>query len=306
MKTKIFLSILFLVSIGIGVGFASSILNKDRVFRADPVQAVHEIASQSSEEISPYETSPTISAPILSSETITEENLSIAEASTIAQAKPGEVLQTLNTRAVKSLPIGWVHLREVKRFSNNPGDNGELPNQVAIPNNQIIDTWFNIGPNNVVLQSVSIMRTLDGQIVQIGVVGHGKAWNSATNEVQAVEPFKLESFDANFQRDFQRLQASGAEVQLSDLKTPDGQQGTQIILRDNFDTPIMDNVADRPIIAAETRALFSTETGYLLQKVVIFIFDDNSQRVFSQITQEIIFEQPTEEAAQYLAQHERR
>ncbi len=45
----------------------------------------------------------------------------------------------------------------------------------------------------------------------------------------------------------------------------------------------------RPIIASETQALFSKESGYLIEKKIIFTFDDNSQRLFSQMMREINF-----------------
>ncbi len=100
---------------------------------------------------------------------------------------------------------------------------------MAIPNEQIMDTWFNLGQDHQILQSVSIMRAFDARIVQVGVVSNGKAWNSATNEMQTAEPLKLEGLDANLLRELQRLQAVGVDVEIREQKIFDGDEGTLII-----------------------------------------------------------------------------
>lgn len=79
-----------------------------------------------------------------------------------------------------------------------------------------------------------------------------------------------------------------------------------MIIRNIFDAPEKDEEFSRPIIAAETLALFSKETGYLIQKEIVFTFDDDSQRIFSHVFQEIKFEQPAEDVLGYLVQLEGR
>lgn len=306
MKTKILLSILFLISIGIGVGFATTLFNKDEVFRADPVLALEEDTSQLSKEIRHTNSLSISSIEPSSANTNSKQDPSLDMSLKTVQASPVEVLQGLNRTALATLRTGWIHLREEKHFFTETEDNGVLPNQAAIPNHQIIDTWFNIGHDNHILQTISIMRTIDGQIVQVGVISNGKAWNSATNEVQTADLFELEGFDSNLLRDIQRLQGSGADVEISDKQTPDGHEGIQVIIRDVFDAPMKYDVFSRPIIAAETHALFSKETGYLIQKEIVFTFDDDSQQIFSQVIQEIKFEQPTEDVLGYLVQIEGR
>ncbi len=306
MKTKILLSILFLISIGIGVGFATTLFHKDEVFRADPVQAVNEDTSPLSKEISHTNSLSISSMEPSSANTISNQDPSLEVGIKTVQPSPVEVLQGLNRNALATLRTGWVHLHEEKHLFTDIEDNGVLPNGAAIPNDQINDIWFNIGPDNHVLQTISIMRTIDGQIVQVGVISNGKTWNSATNEVQAADIIEFEGFDSGLLRDLQRLQAFGAEVEISDKQTPDGHEGIQVIIRDIFDAPMKDEVFSRPIIAAETLALFSKETGYLIQKEIVFTFDDDSQRIFSQVIQEIKFEQPTEDVLGYLVQLERR
>lgn len=303
MKTKILLSILFLASIGIGIGFASTLMNQDKALRAWPALALKD-GGPLSQDMSQDHSLSIRSTEASSGKIVSNQDLSLAEKPKTEQVEPVEMLQALNGRALAALRPGWVHLHEEKHYFTEAENNGVLPNQVAIPNDQIIDTWFNIRADRRILQSVSIMRTMDGQIVQVGVFSNGRAWNSATNEVQTEEPFRLEGFDYNFLRELQRLQAFGAKVEMREQKTPDGGEGTLFIVRLLSGAPEKFDDFSRPVIASERRGLFSKESGYLIEEEVIFTFDDGSQQIYSRVTQEIKFEPPADEALNYLAQLE--
>ncbi len=172
MNKKLFLSLLFIVGIGMGVGMASSLFGVDKLFRAIPV------AAKANEEITNEEIAKN-PAPLNIKESVaSSDNLELETTSPIG------LLEGLNARAVESFTAGWLHVREVRIFDQDAENNGVLPNGEAIPDEYIQDTWFHLGKDKVVTEVVSIMRAMDGQIIQVGVISNGTGWNSVTGEVE--------------------------------------------------------------------------------------------------------------------------
>jgi len=225
---------------------------------------------------------------------------------TIVSVSPADqLLQELNARATKDIKSVWLHIQEKKTFDTDTQNNGILPNGVAIPNEQINDTWYHVNDQGLVIESVSIMRTADGQIVQVGVSSNGTGWNSATDETGPQEQFKIEGLDSNFLNDLKWLEKFGDTAEITNVVLPNSNPGVQIVIATTYDTPVKTVDYSKVSTRAETRAVFDSSTGYLVSKDIVFWFEDGSRRIFSQLKQEITIEPPTDEVLNYLAEKDR-
>ncbi|MBN2502558.1 MAG: hypothetical protein JXB38_17390 [Anaerolineales bacterium] len=201
--------------------------------------------------------------------------------------------------------MGWIHIRIEKVLDRDSENNGVLPNGIAIPHHQVNDTWYRVDESQRVIEMVSIMRSGEGQIVQVGVYSDGTGWNSATGAIEPSEPYVLSAFDSQFLWDLGQFEASGSQPQITEEILPDGGAGLLFVIRDEFeDSPVELISYELPVIGTEIRALFGQDDGYLHRKEVIFRLLDGSERVSISLEKQMTFEEPTEEAFAYLAKKE--
>lgn len=211
-----------------------------------------------------------------------------------------DVVQELNAKAVANLSPGWIHVRAEIHYDTDEGNNGVLPNGTAIPLNQLNDEWYHLSKDLLVYEMISIMKTMDGEIVQVGVGKNGVVWNSATKETVAGEFEKINGFDMNFLNDLKNMQDFGIQPQLSRVSLPDGRAGIQIVTSEKYESPIKSVDYEMLLTKAETRNLFDEENGYLLEKTVVFTFEDGSERTFLKLSQEISEEDPPKDILIFL------
>lgn len=228
-----------------------------------------------------------------------------------------QLVQELNAKAVqqvmqelkaKTLLGAWLHIHWTEVFDQDVPNNGVFPNGMAIPNQQINDTWYHVSDQGAVIESVSIMRTMDGKIVQMGVTSKGTSWNSATQEINSQLQLSIDQglLDNNFlSNDLKWLEQFGNVATTGDLTLSNGDLGVEVVIGAKNDTPVKTEAYEKPSVGSETRAVFDLSTGYLLSREVIFWFVDGSQRMFSQLTQEITVAPPTDEVLDYLVQKDR-
>jgi hypothetical protein len=76
----------------------------------------------------------------------------------------------------------------------------------------------------------------------------------------------------------------------------------QITIGDKFDQPTKTIDYDKPAIGAETTAVFDQTTGNLISEKIVYIFDDESVRVYKSYTQDIKFEPPAVDVLNYLSE----
>ncbi|NCP16467.1 hypothetical protein GW866_05420 [bacterium] len=287
-KHLLFLSLFIGFAIGL-VGGGSGLTNK---FHAHPVAAKSELRAIS---VSNANTTTSVPVPSVNAPTPLP----------VSNASVEQVIQNLNAKSISEIKSTWLHIQERQVFDTDLPNNGVLPNGMAIPNEQINDTWYHVNDQGLVIETVSIMRTTDGQVVQVGVSSNGTGWNSATDEIGAQEQFNLVGLDGGFLGDLMWLETFGKKPELVNITLPNRHPGVQVTILDKFDTPMKGDAYSKPAVSAETRATFDSVTGYLISKETMFWFEDGSSRVFSRVIQEITIESPTTEALSYLDEKER-
>ena len=299
MKRRFVLSVVLLFSIGIGIGLASTKLGFDQVFRSRSVAANEQTSSREGQP----DTAP--SGQVVFEEFTSESDAADAPPLTAQVTSASEMVENLNHKAISQLPVGWIHIREERVFDQDSENNGVLPNGIAIPHHQVNDIWYQVDESHRVIEMVSIMRSSEGQIIQVGVYSNGTSWNSATGTVESSDPYVLNAFDGQFLWDLGQFEASGSQPQITEEVLLDGRAGLLFVIQDKFeDSPVELASYELPAIGAEIHALFGQDDGYLHRKEVIFRFLDGSERVSISLKQEITFEEPTEEAFSYLAKKE--
>lgn len=218
-----------------------------------------------------------------------------------------QLVQELNARAVTGVRSGWVHIQVNINLDTDLQNNGILPNGMAIPNQQINDTWYHLNAERLVTEGVTIMRTTDGQIVQVGVSSNGTSWNSGTDKITPSEQYFVNGFDYGFlNNDLKWLEGFGNTAVITQVVIPSGSEGVQVVIGDEYEKPVVTNDFIKSSTRAETRAIFDSTTGYLVSREVTIWFVDGSQRIFNSLTQKISFESPTDEVLNFLSEKDRR
>jgi hypothetical protein len=189
MKKRLYLTIILIISVGIGVGLASGPLGFSDVFRAHTVVSqensypeVQTISNNlvGSTGLKPLNTQADRFAQKLSSSTDVGISTPIP---TTVMPSADEIVTGLNAKAIQNLKRGWMHVHQHIIFDTDTKNNGVLPNGIVLPLSQINDIWYQIDDQGLVIELVSIMLNSDGQFVQVGVSSDGTSWNSATNEI---------------------------------------------------------------------------------------------------------------------------
>ncbi len=294
MKKRTLYLLLLVFGVGAGIGLFSSWSGLVAKFRARPVVAQEQalVKPLSNDAGAPSKTS--VSTP--SADQLVE--------ALNAKAEHGLMEKLTHSTA----PATWLHIHSVEVLDQDAPNNGVLPNGMAIPNQQVNDTWYHVNGQGAVVASVSIMRTADGKIVQVGVASKGSGWNSATREIDSQGQVSLDQgfSDYNFlNQDLKWLEKSGNIATTTDLSLPNGHAGVEIVIGTTNDVPVQTVNYQKPSVRTEIRAVFDSDTGYLVSREETVWFVDGSQRTFSQLTQEITVEPPTDEVLGYLAQKDR-
>lgn len=287
MKKRLGFSILFMVSIGLGIGLASTMMGADEELRAQPAQA--QVDGQASD--------PSTAPEAAVSEIETGEQDREQQGLTAI-----EMLEALNEKASASLQAGWLHIR-VEEIFDEEISNGVLPNGITIPNKQINDLWFHLDNNHMVYEAVSIMQSIDGEIVQIGVGSNGTAWNSATDAFdESSTPSVLTGLDSGFLRDVTFVPDFGKPLEVEVTRVSDTEVVFTAVDKPDIPMPITNSDYETPIIETVITAVFDPNTGYLVSMETVFRFADGSERVFRWLKQEISFEEPPAEILRLLAE----
>lgn len=210
-------------------------------------------------------------------------------------------LRELNERAAQIFfRPGWLHISEERTYDTDLENNGVLDDGQVLPNEYTKEIWFHFNEANLVFESVSIMRSLDGQIVQVSVFSNTNSWNSALGKMGRKEPFALSSLDFNFLRDTRSYPWTTQVDEV--LLESSGRLVLEFTSVRDYYKPVQSIDYEKPTTGVETRVQFDPLTGQLLMREVIAKFDDGSQRVFSIIRMEFsLGETPPAEVLKYLA-----
>lgn len=291
MKKRVLYLSLLVFGVGIGIGLISSWSGLAARFQAQPVLAREQAIANGVLKGDSMKSSTTTST-LAADQLVQELNIKAAQ----------QVTQEISAKSTLGV---WLHIRQEWVFDQDTPNNGVLPNGMVIPNQQIDDIWYQVNDQGLVVESVTIMRTMDGKIIQVGVASKGTGWNSATHETTPQEQFRLEQglLDSNFlNNDLKWLEKFGNVAEIKDMGLTDNNSGVEIVIGAKNDTPVKTDSYNQPYTRGETRAIFDKATGFLISRGVTFWLMDGSQRKFSQLTQKITIEQPTNEVLGYLAQ----
>lgn len=220
------------------------------------------------------------------------------------QPTPLEELQALVAKgALPTNKAGWIYIKSTTDYDSDLPNNGTLSNGQAIPNHFTSEDWLHLDDQQQVFESVSIMRSLDGQIIQVGVFSNGTVWNSATGESYPLTPWKLGLLDNGFSKEVQRhigiTTLEKANTQLNGLPL------TLFVMRETYNKPTQSADFKQPSLSSEQRAYFDPVTGQLRLSEMVVNLADGTERVFSRGSTDIQFDAlPPAEVLNYFAMKE--
>lgn len=201
---------------------------------------------------------------------------------------PEKIFQELNNKALASVRGGWLYVKEYLTHDVDP-----LPDiEGLIPlQDTVTEIWYYINSNGMVEKFVTIEKTMDGEITQIGVFSDGTVWNSSVDEIVSQESFLFEGLHYG--------------LPYSQLKSPDIKVNTvvngdlnvtefSISIPENEPIDMLDY--DKALLSMEHYYVFDSLTGFLKTKKTIVHLEDGSQREldFIQVEVKIGAEPPSE------------
>ena len=276
MIKKVFFSLVLLLGVGMGIGFGLS----------------------KSEEAS----NAVIANPVIAAEdeTIVESSVTSdnSQQEILAQS-PEEILQSLNNKATKNLEPGWIHLHTEIVYDTDMENNGVLPNGVEIPLHQINDAWYLLNEESLVIESVFIMKTTDGDIVQIGTYKNGVGNNSVIDDPVSEVPYPL-ALDGGLSRAMTQMRERGEVFTFREFVNANGVTKVEFNSTTTFEIPIKSIDYNQRTISNRSRIVFDKETGVMELKEIIAYLENGTERVFQKLTQEVTKEAPTDEAMKLL------
>lgn len=222
--------------------------------------------------------------PLESHQTVTD-----LKPETPQQVLPTDVISDLVTRAAKALnQPGWVHVQETTVYDIDHENNGILPDGTIMPLSYTNDSWYHINGDGLVDQSVSVMVSDTGEVLQTSVFINNSLWNSSANQDTPQGPYYLGSLDYNFAADVQdvltRLSTQPEFVNSEDYS----KSGiSTFAVNEKLDTPSLTVDYKVPVYAVSTVATFDNETGFLTDLKRVMKFEDESERTYFHITLKI-------------------
>ena len=226
--------------------------------------------------------------------------LSACGGSASADKDAQKLLSTLNNkeRVFINQP-GWVHVTEKIVYDTDKQDRGTMSNGTTIPLAQTVDIWYHINDQKLVYQYVWMLRSQNGDTIEVIVFLNNTLFNLMTNISNPLNPYSL-TLDYQFADDMDSfISRSGHPV----VTTADvnGKTATVFSLEEQLASPKTTTDYNQPFIAAGSIASFDTETGLLLRMVQTVTLADGTKRIFytDNITVEIGV-QPTPEVQDYV------
>ncbi len=182
-----------------------------------------------------------------------------------------------------ALKPGWLHLVYEVKADTDEANNGELSNGQEIPLNYILDEWYYLDGQGMVLEAVTLMLSLDGKVLQASTFQEGTWQNLTVDEkFKVTEPFTI-SLDFDFLADMQKAYANNSVLLQSSVEF-DGVDSLLFTMSDTFDKPLQAGSYAQPIIQAEKRAILDADSGEILSLETVFVMADGTVRISLSIT----------------------
>ena len=206
--------------------------------------------------------------------------------------------QTLRMKTQAAARSNWVYFKEYSKGEVDVSDFGAFENGQVLPTESISEQWMFVNEAGVVEQSISVQRTMEGEVVQVGVFSKGTGWNTATDEIIPQPPEAL-SFELDYGLRFEFLRSP--DLQLSHSIGPDGKRLAQFVITKKEDQPVLVREYKKPQQAMEVRYLFDEDTGFITSLEAIAHFEDGTERVYQSIQVEVkLGVTPSAEVYEYL------
>lgn len=192
-----------------------------------------------------------------------------------------QIFQDLNDKAQAKIGEGWLYMRDSQKFDADPSkEEGYVP-LVDVTT----DYWYYINGSGFAERFVTITRTMDGQIQQVGIYSDGTTWNTMVDEIEVMEPFFFESFNYGLPYGFK-----SPDFKSNNITLEDGSNAVEFTYSLKEDKPIQlfqySSSARAKDIGFEY--LFDSETGFFVSVKQIVHFEDGSQRILSYVQLEEI------------------
>lgn len=205
--------------------------------------------------------------------------LELKNDSSETQISPSEIaFQELNNKVLASIGEGWLYVRENQKHDVDP-----LPSvDGLIPlTDTITDMWYYINSSGMVERSVTIQRTMDGQISQVGIYSNGTAWNTMVDEIISAEPFLFEGIHYGLP-----YYLKNPDMKINNI-LKDGSELTEFTITIAEKEPVDMLDYDKALVSMEHYYVFDKFTGFLVSKKTIANLEDGTQRELDNIQIEI-------------------
>lgn len=231
-----------------------------------------------------------VSATNFGSQVLTE--LDLKKNSNETQISSSELaFQELNNKALASINEGWVFVSEYQKHDVDPLP----PVEGLIPlTDTNTDIWYYINSSGMVDRFVTIQKTMDGQIVQVGVFSDGTAWNTMVNEIVPMEPFSFERNDYGLSRYLKT-----PDIKINNV-VKDGAESTEFMVAITEKVPVDMLDYEKALTSTEYYYVFDVSTGFLVNQKTIVVLEDGTKRELDNIQIEIkIGAEPPADALKY-------
>lgn len=184
-----------------------------------------------------------------------------------------EIYKELKEKALSSVGEGWVYIREYQKYDVDPIP----PVEGLIPlTDTITDMWYYINSSGMVERFVTIQRTMDGQIAQVGIYSNGTAWNTMVDEIIPMEPYLFEPFDYGL---FYQLKKP--ELKSEKINKKDGERVVEFKIKNVEKEPVKLLDYSKKLLSMEYQYVFDDATGFIVSVKNIASMEDGTQRDFS-------------------------
>lgn len=190
-------------------------------------------------------------------------------------ADPYTLLRTLNQKADASVTYpGWVYLQENWQHDIDPDHLlGEI-NGGTMPKSYQRETWLRLDENRKVIQSVSLLKDLTGNVLETVIFSGGTYLNKTTQESYLQNPYRFhfnEPFIGNLQANLEQGNGSAIRSEL------DGQAMIQFVIDEKLfnNDP---NFYAQPVVGDQVTVYLDPASGQLRQLQTVATLADGSQR----------------------------
>lgn len=209
-----------------------------------------------------------------------QEKVANDELSTNQLLKSTDIIQKMKDLKkkveTKHLKAGWIHISSTQSIDNSKGLY-QLPDGTALPNEYINEYYWHLDKDFIRFEGVQFMKSLDGKILQTGVL-KDKKWKN--DDVPPYEPSAPNLDWGASQYVEQILSGSdlgGKNVAISIQDTTLNGNAAQLFeIKSIYGTPVPIGNFDKPVTTFAFKFFFSLD-GKLLQWQAVNVLADGSE-----------------------------